>query len=561
MYRVKNSTEFLNLGSMKAISISIALICSSIAANSQNINFTSSKLPIVIINTNGGEIVDEPKIVVDMAIIHNGDGLVNNTTDAHNVYDGKAAIEIRGSSSQMFPKKQYSFELRDDNGVDDVDAALLGLPKESDWILFAPYNDKTLMRDALSYRLGRAMGDYASRTRFCEVVINDEYMGVYVLLEKIKRGKDRVVINKLEEDENTGDDVTGGYILKIDKTTGGDEGGWFSSHPPENRSGDQNTYFQYEYPKGEDITAEQQAYIKGYVNEFENVLAGANYNDPVNGWTKYADMNSFVDFFIANEITKNPDAYRLSTFMYKRKDSDGGKLFMGPIWDFNLGFGNVNYCTNGDPEGLVISFNYICPTDGWLIPFWWQKLWGDKDFRAALTTKWSALRTDRFSNASILGYIDSVKTVMDDGPQQRNFQKWPVLGQYVWPNYQYNLTTYGAEVDWMKTWIEDRLAYLDKTFLSPVTGIAEPEVSNITVRAFPNPFDSELMFEYEIPSAGTTKIEVFDIVGRNLSTTEETQSEAGHYSKKISLAASPGLYVYRVTHNNGVCITGKVSRK
>jgi hypothetical protein len=559
--RVENSTEFLTLGHMKATSISIILICSYFAARSQNVEFTSSKLPIVIINTNGGEIVDDPKIVVDMAIIHNGDGQVNNLTDPHNVYDGKAGIEIRGSSSQMFPKKQYGIELRAADGEDDNDTALLGLPKESDWILFAPYNDKTLMRDALSYRLGRAMGDYASRAKFCELVLNDEYMGVYVLLEKVKRGKDRVNINKLDVDENTGDDLTGGYILKLDKTTGGDEGGWFSAHPPENRSGSQDSYFQYEYPKGEDITTEQKAYIKGYVDQFENVLASDTYNDATNGWTKYADMNSFVDFFIANEISKNPDGYRLSTFMYKKKDSDGGKLFMGPIWDFNLGYGNVNYCTQGDPEGLVIDFNNICPDDGWLIPFWWQKLWNDKDFRAALTTKWTTLRADRFSNESILGYMDSVKTVMNDGPQQRNFQKWPVLGQYIWPNYQYNLTTYNGEVNWTRTWMEDRLAFLDKMFLSTVTGIGETVVPNVTVRAFPNPFDNELMFDYDIPSAGTTKIEVFDITGRNLSSVEETQFEGGHYSKRLSMTASPGLYVYRVTHNNGVAITGKLSKR
>ncbi len=527
----------------------------------QDVEFTSSNLPIVIINTNGGTIVDDPKIVVNMGIIDNGPGIRNNVTDPFNVYDGKAAIEIRGSSSQSFPKKQYGFELRAEDGEGDNETALFGMPKEGDWILFAPYNDKTLMRDALAYRLGRAMGNYASRSRYCEVVINDEYMGVYVFLEKIKRGKNRVNIDKLEEDETTGDDVTGGYILKIDKTTGGDEGGFVSDYPPLERSGDQATYFQWEYPKGENIVEEQQTYIKNYVKAFEDALASENYADPENGWTKYADMNSFVDYFIINELTKNPDAYRLSTFMYKKKDSDGGKLFMGPIWDFNLGFGNVDYCVQGNPTGLVIDYNSICPGDGWLVPFWWQKLWADQVFRSAVTDRWTSLRDNEFSNGSILGYVDSVKTVMSAEAAGRNFQKWPVLGTYVWPNYDYSNTTYAGEVRWLRDWIEDRLEYLDATFSFSITGVKETVAGEVIVNAFPNPFDSEIVFEYQVPSAGATKIEIFDMMGRNLSTTTTSQLEAGKYSMKTSLVTSPGFYVYRVTHNNGAAAPGKLWRK
>jgi hypothetical protein len=504
--------------------------------------------------------VDDPKIVVDMGIIDNGPGNRNNLTDTYNAYNGKAAIEIRGSSSQMFPKKQYGIELRAENGMDDNELSLFGMPKEGDWILFAPYNDKTLIRDALSYKLARSMGTYASRSRYFELVLNDQYMGVYVFFEKVKRGKNRVNIEKLEEDETTGDDLTGGYILKLDKTTGGDQGGFISSHVPEDSKQGQKIYFQYEYPKGEDIVQAQKTYIQNYIKQFEDVLAGEQINDPNTGWTKYADMNSFVDYMIMNEVTKNPDAYRLSTFMYKKRDSDGGKLFMGPAWDFNLGFGNVNYCTQGTSTGLVIDFNLICPDDSWQIPFWWHKLWKNPTFRLALSDRWETLRQNEFSNATVLGYVDSVATVLTAEAQQRNFQKWPVLGVYVWPNYRFDINTYAGEVAWMKTWIEERMAYLDGVFGASITGVNEQEASIVTVSVSPNPFDREVLFDYEVPVAGVTKIEIGDILGRIVMEVS-MHNEAGRHSTQATVLTSPGFYFYRVTHNGGKPVTGKLYRK
>lgn len=527
----------------------------------QPVQFTSSNLPIIVINTNGGTIVDDPKIVANMGIIDNGPGQRNNLADPYNGYDGKIAIEIRGSSSQMFPKKQYGIELRADDGEEDNEQSLFGMPEEGDWILFAPYNDKTLLRDALSYTLARRMGRYASRSRFFELVLNNEYMGVYVFFEKVKRGKNRVNIDKLEEDEITGDKLTGGYILKIDKTTGGDEGGFVSQHPPPNASGTQKTYFQWEYPKAENIVPAQKAYIENFIKQFESTLASDTYNDPVDGWTKYADMNSFIDYFIMNEVTKNPDAYRLSTFIHKKKDSDGGKLYMGPVWDFNLGFGNVNYCTQGDPYGLVIDFNSLCPTDGWLIPFWWQKLWSDQAFRVALSERWKSLREDKFSTQSVLAYVDSVAGVMNKEAQQRNFQRWKVLGQYVWPNYKYDLFTYDAEISWLKNWITQRMIYLDAELNFSITGVNEVPAGNIVVHAFPNPFDNEVTFEYEAPTPGETKLEILDVLGRNVSTTWNASSGPGRYSIKTTVPGPPGLYVYRLTHNDGPPATGKLSRR
>src|SRR5690606_24210146 len=161
------------------------------------VTFTSSNLPIVVINTNGQIIPDDEKITADMGIIYNGPGIRNNITDPFNNYNGKIGIEVRGSTSQWFPKKQYAVETRDISG-EDTSVSLLGFPEESDWILFAPYNDKSLMRDVLVYKVSSLLGRYASRSMYCEVVLNSEYVGVYVLLEKVKRDGDRVDIKKLE---------------------------------------------------------------------------------------------------------------------------------------------------------------------------------------------------------------------------------------------------------------------------------------------------------------------------------------------------------------------------
>ena len=216
---------------------------------------TNSNLPIILINTNGATIYDEPKIKADLKIIYNGVGKINKTTDAPNHYNGLAGIEYRGSSSQIFPKKGYGIELWDDK-LASKEVSLFGMPKESDWILFASYNEKSFMHNVLTMRIAREMGMYATRTQYVEVLVNDVYMGVYVFEEKIKRATGRVDIAKLKETDLKGDDITGGYIFKADKTTGAKLGGWNSKYPNYYNFKTNFTYFQYESPNT--ITFEQK---------------------------------------------------------------------------------------------------------------------------------------------------------------------------------------------------------------------------------------------------------------------------------------------------------------
>jgi hypothetical protein len=504
---------------------------------------SQSNLPIVLINTNDGEIVDEPKITAHMGIIDNASG-INNVDDPFNDYNGTIAIELRGSSSQWFPKKQYGLELKDEL-ANDVSASLLGLPAEEDWILFAPYNDKSLIRDALAYKLGRDMGRYASRSRFCELVLNGQYMGVYLLLEKIKRDINRVDISNLAPDENTGDNVTGGYILKIDKATGNGDAGWNSPQAPLHRAGGQTITFFYEYPSAEDITSQQQQYIQGFMQQFESSLKSSNFDDPVAGYARFIDVDSFIDFLIINEISRNVDGYRISTFFHKQKVTQGGKLVMGPIWDFNLGFGNADYCSGNKTTGFAFEFNSICPQDWWLVPFWWERLMEDPAFKRKLGFRWFHLRSASFSDDAIQTYLDSIKTSFDAGAQQRNFEKWQVLGTYVWPN-AFVGDTYEEEINWLKDWIADRSTWLDATFEQFVTANEEEISTQRFIAVDENPFEQELSLSVTVSNASMMRLILCDNVGKEMIDLKRNLNQGNNQIKIETPGLARGIYYLKI---------------
>jgi hypothetical protein len=412
--------------------------------------FTTSNLPIVVINTNGQTIVDDPRIVCDMGIIDNGFGTINSISDAFNDYNGKISIEYRGSSSQSFPKKPYALETQDSVGNNN-NVSLLGMPVENDWILYAPYSDKSLMRNFLTFDLGRKMGSYSPRTVYCELLINGDYKGIYILMEKIKRDNDRVDIAKLDSNDVAGDSLTGGYIIKVDKYTGTGGLDWLSDFP---NIGGNNLYIQYHYPQASALQPQQMDYIEHFMDSFEYALAGPNFTDSLIGYSKYIDVNSFVDLYIINELSKNIDGYRLSTYMYKDRDDNGGKLTMGPFWDYNLAFGNADYCDGGITTGWEV--NGGCGDNN---PFWFERLLDDTIYQNKLKCRWEYLRDRSFHQDSLFNFIDSMALYLNDS-QQRNFQQWPTLGTYVWPNY-YVGSTYQDELNFFKTWIGDRLVWID----------------------------------------------------------------------------------------------------
>lgn len=413
----------------------------------------ADRLPQFQINTDDVSIVDEPKIDAELVIIEAG-------VETHR---GAIGIEIRGSSSQQFPKKSFGFETRDEAN-EDVDAPLLGFPEEEDWILYAPYSDKSLIRNHLIYELSTNMGRYASKSKLADVFINGTYNGVYVFLEKLKRDENRIDINKLKDDENSGEDLTGGYILKLDKSNGPaeyiytDTNSFLSNFDPPNSVGGQQIHFLYDDPDQDEITPEQKTYISGYIHDFETVLTSDVFTDPELGYCTYIDTESFIDFFLLNELSNNVDGFRLSTWITKDTNE---KLEMGPIWDFNLAFGNADYCQGGATNVWAHRFNERCPDETWQLPFWWNRLLEDPTFVAELKNRWIELRNSTFSERTMFDKIDGyVAQISTSGSIQANFSTWQVLGTYVWPN-NYVGQTHDEEIVYLKDWIHARLNWLD----------------------------------------------------------------------------------------------------
>ena len=408
-----------------------------------------SNLPIIKLFTEE-EIPDDPRIIAEMEIINNVDSS-NHIDDPANEYDGLISIEIRGSSSQMFPKKSYALETQDSLGANN-NVSLLGMPEENDWILHGPYTDKTLMRNSVIFHMGQMVDRYTPRSRYCELFINDDYRGVYMLMENIKRDANRVDIANLLPADTIGNEITGGYILKIDRVNGDFEGGWTSPYLTE---GGEDLVIQFHKPEIDELNEPQIDYIQSYITAFENALAGENFTDSILGYQEYIDVHSFIDLYLINELSKNIDGYRLSTYFYKQKYSDGGKIVMGPWWDYNLSLGNANYCAASDPTGFEV--NTGC---GFQNPFWFERLLEDPAYSNLTRCVWEGYRADAWSNENVHGLIDSLEIELADA-SVRDHLRWPRLGEYVWPNWFIG-DTYEEEIDFMRDWIDDRLAWLDE---------------------------------------------------------------------------------------------------
>jgi len=406
----------------------------------------SSNLPIAVVDTLGKSINQTTQTLSFASFIDiTTDGRAR-LTDPPN-FTGRAGINVRGKSSAGFPKKQYHYETWDEYDQ-DKDVSILGFPAESDWILQGPYSDKSLMRNFLSYKWSNDIGRYAVRTRFIEVFLNtggggvsmNDYVGVYVFMEKIKRGADRVDIEELEPSDNTYPQISGGYIFKKDKSDPGETVFRTSS----------GLEIRCIEPKLEDITPQQVDWIKNYLNEFESVLYGSNFMNTEHGYAKYIDVGSFIDVHILVELTKNIDGFRLSTYMSKDRN---GKINMGPVWDYNLSLGNANYLQGWIPTGW-----YYPLIGGGDYP-WWRRLFEDPVFGLRYADRWFELRENLLSTDQLLQDIDDTASLLDEAAD-RNFDRWHILGSYVWPNW-FIAGTYNEEINWMSGWLEQRLDWMD----------------------------------------------------------------------------------------------------
>ncbi len=509
--------------------------------------FQESDLPIVVINTGGQPIPDDPKIMAGMGIIWNGPGVRNHMSDPFNHYNGLIGIERRGTSSASQPKKSYGIETWDAFG-NTIDTALLGMPSENDWVLNASYSDKSLMRNAFTYATARAMGRYASRTMHVDVVLDGEYIGVYQFCEKVKRDKGRVDIAKLLPTDVSGDELTGGYIIKVDKTTGSGGGGWISQLPPAFAPSGPDVLIQYEEPADDAIVPQQAAYIEAYVDSFETALLSAAPADPLTGFPHFIDPVSFADLLLVNELMRNTDGYRISTFYHKDKDSKGGKLVAGPAWDYDIAGGNADYCDGWKTTGWAYRFGQVCGTAPQQVSGWWQELMADAAFQRVVRCRWEELKTGPLSVPAIDARIDSMAAMLHES-QVFNFHVWPLLGVYTWPNY-YIASDYAGEVDTLKWFLHQRWNWIDAQ-LPPViqpcnmVGLEEAlaDAPRMTAQ-----FQGDVLLLTH-PAGDGEALVVLDARGAVFAT---GRIGAGSTSTRIPLhGAPPGLYLVRRTNSGG----------
>lgn len=479
------------------------LITSSVISNSEEtIVFTSSNLPILVINTNEQTIVDDPKITAHMGIIDNGTGNINYLTDAYNGYDGYIGIEIRGySSSGWSDKKPYGFETRDSLGENN-NVSLLGLPVENDWVLHAPQADKTLIRNKFVYDIAQEMGQYAPGSKFCELVIDGDYRGVYVLIEKIKRDKYRVDLEKCDSLN-----ITGGYLVEM---------------TPEKRVEADETSFTTEetvasivvkYPDEESITTEQINYISDYFDDFETVLFSNNLSDTVTGYSKYIDVPSFVDHILLSECFHQLDGFYASQYFHKKQN---GKLFMGPVWDYNRSCGNVEYYNIYDYD----MWWMLDSRGDKRIPYA-NQLMSDTTFMKMYADRWFELRDGILNIDSINTRIDNYTHLLS-AAKDRNYERWDEMLETNFKQvYVYN--TYEAYVTQMKDWVGNKFVWLDEALqeysvdIEDAVSIPQDALDNMEIKSYPNPFVESVSIELLQIENTQTSINVYSIDGKLLS--------------------------------------------
>lgn len=426
-------------------------------------NFNSN-LPMVVIDTFGQAL--PPSWVSNNMVIHPAPIATyaafidtNNVTGRAGVTDrpdfaGRTGMRERGQSTAFFPKNPYKLETWDEDDR-DKSVSLLGFPADSDWVLNNPYADKTFMRNVLVYKWSSDMGHYASRTKFIEVFVNEDggqiggpatsdYLGVYVMMEDIKRGKDRVDIEELRPTDTAEPEITGGYVIKHDKDR------------PEVNFTTWAGRFYYVEPSDTEITTPQKNYIKSYLQQFETVLQSGSFADPVNGYARYINVESFIDHDFCMEITRDVDPYRFSTYVTKDR---GGKLVMAPEWDYNWSMGNNDYSNWNLEYHHAIGWFFNEADDLFPEYNWHNRLKADPEYLRKYADRWFHLREQVLSDATIVQSINTHFALLNAEAAGRNFSRWNILNTEIWPNFYFGggngcaTHTYGMQVEFLKNWL------------------------------------------------------------------------------------------------------------
>lgn len=518
------------------------------------ITLDSSELPIFMINTVGQTIVPDNKINCLLDVKYNGVGNITYTNGPANVYSGNIGIEIRGASSSGYPQTPYGFETRTLVGANN-NVPILGMPAENDWVLLSNYNDRSLVRNSLAFKLFEEMGHYSVKTSLCEVLIDSAYRGIYLFAEKIKQDNDRVDIGKLNPIDTVGDQLTGGYILQQnywDVTTS-----FQSNYSPIDHPGF-DVHFVYEYPKPDEIVPAQKTYIAGYVDSLETALYSTNFTDPVTGYRKFLDVKSFIDYFLVNELARSNDGFKKSVFFNKNQYSKGGKLKAGPVWDFDWAWKNMYGCSIFEGFTGAGWAHHIndCPTDNYSTG-WYVRLLQDSTFRNELRCAYEDYRQTIFDTTYIFAYMDSIENRVQNA-QSRHFQKWPILGiSGPAPEVGAIATTYHAEMDTLKAWINLRLQWLDANIpgLCLVSNVSQTSNLPNQLNYFPNPSTGKVHFEGVLNSKTPLKMSIYDITGRIIDMVELQEGNSLNFDYEFK---GKGVFCFAISNDAGLVQQGKI---
>ena len=519
----------------------------------------NSDIPLVILNTHGQTILDGPRIFAKMKVIDNGPGAINHSTDAGNVYDGNIDISIRGASSASYPQKSYVLTTYRADTSTDSNVVVLGMPSEHDWILLSGYNDKSFIRNTLMFRLFNSMGHYATRTRHCEVMLNGEYVGIYIFVEKIKRDANRVDISKLKRSDTAGNELTGGYIIEHNFPNPG----WTTHYAPD--SCNTRFYeFRYSYPSFDSIQPQQDMYIQHVVDTLENRLYGTSPIDSTWGYRPKINSSSFVDYLLCNEMSWNNDGFKKSMFFHKNKDSHDPTLHAGPIWDFDWSLKRMPW-TPTDYSGWMYPAD-PCGGDVLFLP-WWKIMMTDTIFQNEVKCHWEYFRQHAFHSDSIDHYIDSMALMLNQA-QQHHFTRWSILGINVGtPEAPPFSLSYQEEIDTLKSITRKRMLWIDANLPghcyqpynpNPVTATAviQPAKTN-TFRCVPNPANNAFTVSYNGAVPATMKI--YSYLGQLVQT---QQISSAPFSLAIDCSKwSSGIYLITLQQANGEQVFVKVLKQ
>lgn len=421
-----------------------------------NITTDAPVPPAYVLDENGNHVFDETGHpiknyeTVPATIQYFDNEHFNNHLSDTPLIEERALFRPRGNSSRSFDKLGYHLNFKTEDLIKNLDISFSGMTADSEWALHGPFLDKTLIRNYMCYNLSGEIMDYAPNVRFCEMFLNGEYMGVYLIVEKIGFNENgRINVAKSDPGLTTTSYILvadrGAYESRYDLSTFGN---YAQLTAPTNESHGQ---LEIIYPRSS-LTEGQYNYIENDFSQFEKALFSFSYNDPDKGYTKYIDIDSFVDYFLINEFTLNYDALDLSTYLYKNL---GEKLHMC-VWDFNSAF-DYYAITCVTPETFTLHNK-----------LWYKYLFKDKAFVDKVIDRYFELREQYFNEEYLFAYIDA--TVEYLGPAiDRNFEKWGYSfnSTYEGKNYDYlkpaerNVRSYDEAISQLKTTISNRIIHMD----------------------------------------------------------------------------------------------------